>query len=386
MKGSDNMPRRKKHPKLPNGYGSIKYLGKGRRNPYAVHPPVTEFTLDGVPVTPKAICYCKDWYTGFAVLTAWKAGTYEPGMERDVDFSGMKPQDAVARMLSDYSQHTRIEKAQEKGPTFTEVFELYFADKYINTKKEFSKQALNSTKAAFKNCKRLHDKEFRSLTLDDLQKNLDACPLKHSSLELIKSLYRGMYRYALPHGITETDYSTYVTINIPDDDEHGVPFSGNDLEKLWKHKEDPVAAMILIMCYSGYRIAAYSGLKVDLKKKYFQGGVKTAAGKNRVVPIHGAILPLVQTRLKAFGALMKESPQLFRESMYETLLRLGIEKHTPHDCRHTFSMLCDKYGVDNIAKKKLLGHSFGADLSNGTYGHWDLNMLREEIEKIKAPV
>ena len=33
------MPRRKKHPKLPNGYGQIRYLGKGRRNPYGVYPP-----------------------------------------------------------------------------------------------------------------------------------------------------------------------------------------------------------------------------------------------------------------------------------------------------------------------------------------------------------
>ncbi len=36
------MARRKKHMKLPNHFGSIKYLGKGRRRPYAVYPPVTE--------------------------------------------------------------------------------------------------------------------------------------------------------------------------------------------------------------------------------------------------------------------------------------------------------------------------------------------------------
>ena len=41
------MARRKKHPRLPNGYGSIKYLGKNRRNPYGVYPPVKEYDLDG---------------------------------------------------------------------------------------------------------------------------------------------------------------------------------------------------------------------------------------------------------------------------------------------------------------------------------------------------
>lgn len=62
------MARRKKYPKLPNGYGSFKYLGKGRRSPYAVHPPTTEFTLGRVPKTPKALCYVDDWMKGFAVL------------------------------------------------------------------------------------------------------------------------------------------------------------------------------------------------------------------------------------------------------------------------------------------------------------------------------
>lgn len=75
------MPKRKKYPRLPNGYGSIKYLGKKRRNPYGVYPPVTEFTVDGVPITPKALCYVDDWMKGFIILTAYKAGNYTPGME-----------------------------------------------------------------------------------------------------------------------------------------------------------------------------------------------------------------------------------------------------------------------------------------------------------------
>ena len=42
------MPKRKKHPRLPNAFGSIRYIGKGRTNPYAVHPPVTETNEAGV--------------------------------------------------------------------------------------------------------------------------------------------------------------------------------------------------------------------------------------------------------------------------------------------------------------------------------------------------
>ena len=55
------MPRRKKHSRLPNGYGSIRYLGKNRKNPYAVHPPAN---IDGD--RPAALCYVDDWMKGLS--------------------------------------------------------------------------------------------------------------------------------------------------------------------------------------------------------------------------------------------------------------------------------------------------------------------------------
>ena len=48
------MPKRKKHPKLPNGYGTIRYLGKGRRNPYSVQPPAYEDPETGRYISPTA--------------------------------------------------------------------------------------------------------------------------------------------------------------------------------------------------------------------------------------------------------------------------------------------------------------------------------------------
>lgn len=59
-------------------------------------------------------------------------------------------------------------------------------------------------------------------------------------------------------------------------------------------------------------------------------------------------------------------------------------KHTPHDCRHTFSRLCEKYEVKENDRKRMLGHSFKGDITNAVYGHRDLVDLRAEIEKIKV--
>ena len=54
--------------------------------------------------------------------------------------------------------------------------------------------------------------------------------------------------------------------------------------------------MLLIMCYSGYRIKAFTNMETNLDGKYFKGGVKTKASKERIVPIHSCISDMVKAR------------------------------------------------------------------------------------------
>ena len=121
------MPKRKKHPRLPNGYGSIRYLGKSRKNPYAVHPPAD---IDGN--RPPALCYVDDWMKGFIVLTSYKAGTYTRGMEATL----LLPDDTnqldklTGKLLADYNRVKGIEP-DEPEKTFSEVYEAFYADKFF---------------------------------------------------------------------------------------------------------------------------------------------------------------------------------------------------------------------------------------------------------------
>ena len=339
-----------------------------------MHPPTTEFTKDGVPITPKALCYVDDWYKGFAVLTAYKAGTYKEGMECDLDFQD-DPKKAVERIIADYAKYKRVEMKGIKQPTFAEVFEMYYEDKFVNSPKEYSAGYLVNMRSAFKRCKEIHDMEFSKISLDDLQNVMDTCPLKHSSLEAIKLLYNGMYNYAVPHGITDKDFSKYVKINKKFDDEHGVPFTVEQLQEIAKHKDNKTAMRIIVMCLTGFRIREYE--KANILSDRIIGGGKTKAGTDRLVPIHDSIKPIIEY------ADMNHIVYLnFLRSMKRFLQSIGIEKHTPHDCRHTFSMLCDKFGVYHIAKSKMLGHSLAGNMSDGVYGHWDYDMLKEEIDKI----
>ena len=382
FKEDDTMAKRKKYPKLPNGYGSIKRLsGKNRTNPYGVYPPTKEFDLNGIPVPQKAICYVDDWYKGFTVLTWYRNGEYYEGREKELSSDSEELKRQVTGILSKFNQSQR-EVADQK--TFEDIYQEYYLWKFHKPHNHEDKKSTMeySMRAAYKNCKTIHSQAFRSLTAADLQEVVDNCPKKHSSLELIIVLFHQMYAYAEANDLADKDYSKFVKINKTDDDEHGEPFSESDLKILWTHQDNDVVEMLLIMCYSGFRISAYLDMNTNLEEEYFRGGVKTAAGKDRIVPIHSAILPLVRKRLNRHSVYLPSSVQNFRMDMYDTLKSLGIKKHTPHDCRHTFSMLCDKYGVNENDKKTMLGHAF-SDVTNKVYRHRELEALREQIERIK---
>lgn len=379
--------RKKKYPRLPNGYGQIRKLSGNRRNPYGVYPPQIEEDQDGRKLPVKALCYVPSWTVAFAVLTAYKAGRYTPGMENDIiaeqELNALEsPYNGI---MADYARIRRslLNIPEENNPTFSDVFRMYYREKF-ETGKEYSKQMKNSIMAGFKNCSPIHDKVFRDLRVDDLQAVVDSCQLKHSSAALISLVIKQVYKYADAHELCDRDYGRFVTLKKADDNEHGVPFSEDELAALWSHSEDPTVEMILIMCYAGYRIEAYQNMTVNLEDRYFLGGNKTNSGKHLQIPIHSATYSLVQRRIKRDGSIMCISSDRFRKAMYGTLSALGIDKHTPHDCKHTFSSLCEKYGVSENDRKRMLGHKVG-NITNDVYGHRTLEDLRQEIEKIKIP-
>lgn len=67
-------------------------------------------------------------------------------------------------------------------------------------------------RAGFKNSAALHNRIFAKLVTDDLQEVMDACPLRHASIEHIKNLYYHMYKYAMANNLCTKDYSSYVEI------------------------------------------------------------------------------------------------------------------------------------------------------------------------------
>ncbi len=349
-------PQRHTRRRLPNGYGSIKKLSGTRTRPYAVYPPADSFRADASSsVKRPALGYFSDWNSAYRALNEYHANPCD----------------------------LRLKKL-----TFAEVYRQFYDEKFGRNKKALSDSSKYAYETAFKHCSPIHSIPFSELRKADMQQVLDKCTLGYSTLCNLKKLFCQLYRYALENDIIQKDYARFVTINKEDDNEKGDPFSQEELDLLWANKSDKTVQMILILIYSGFRIAAFETMEIDLEQGYFKGGVKTTAGKGRIVPIHPAILPFAKQFKKSY---LNYRARTFRAcSFYPALKRLGIEtsqngkKHTPHDCRHTFSWLCDKYNVDELSKHLLMGHSLGKDVEKAVYGHRTYEELCTEIKKIQV--
>lgn len=278
--------------------------------------------------------------------------------------------------------------------TFLQVFQDWYKWKY--RKSADSRAGMTSSQycmiAAFKNCEPLHRLTMSEITAIDLQRLLDREDYSYAKLEHIKTMLNQMYRYALQFDIVTKNCAEFVRIGKEDDTESGVPFTQEDLDLLWKHKDFPFVDTILIYCYSGWRINELAKMPlsdIDLEAKTFTGGSKNRYSRNRTVPIHSRIYPMVLARYDTrFHSLIYHdgqqdiSEEKYREYFDQALKACGItEKHTPHDCRHTCNSLLLNAKTDRVARYKIMGHA-GKDINEKVYSHMGVEQLRNEIERI----
>lgn len=367
------------HPRLKRGFGSIKYLGEGRSNPYAVYPPEYELGGSGYLAYKKALCYVPDWYTGFAVLVSYKAGTYRPGdelrlakMERDE----RQLSELAERIMRDYAYISQQNVGRPLSSVWDEFIEFRFGE---NAPKKFSKSLERQFRFARKNLDQLMEKDITSVKNINIQSVINdlSADFGKASLNAILAALKQVLGYAVDREYVRNNQASKV--QIPDrakDIESGVPFSREDLAIIFDlaNKGDKEAITIVINCLSGFRYSAFKDMKVSIKDGYFYGGVKY--GGKRYVPIHPYLYRFLP--FKMYRASQSSEADKFHAFCRQHL----SEDHTPHDCRHTFKALCDRFGVTPLAQRAMMGHSLGKDVHDQVYAHLDLEDLRKEIEKI----
>ena len=308
-----------------------------------------------------------------------------------------------------------------KDITFEQLYKKWF-DEYIDTDEHESIKY--RVKAAYRYCSLIYKKKFRGITIIDMKdciyKGTATCVrgkykgeqrlASPQSKEIIKYLFNHIYDYALEARLVERNYAREFTLDkkVFQEKEKNykskVPFSKEEIDKLWKSIEFvPFADMIVYACYSGWRPTELIKLKikdVDLKNGFVKGGMKTSAGKNRLVPIHPLVSSIVEKYYKEaksvgsdylfndvnnkFGIGLSYDQYLSRFNKVMNALHFRTEI-TPHYTRHTFITKAKsrEVNMNEYVLKIIVGHDVG-DLTEHVYTHRESNDLKEEMDKIKS--
>ena len=345
-----------------NGTGSIVKLGGNRRKPWAVRISVPD--EKGRP-KQKYINYHRTSAEAQAALDEWLHSPSSP--------MPMGKREAASTLL--------------------DVYEVFC----VSVMPKISKALQTSYRAAWnQRLSPLGHRRFADLRVEDFQKILDAgakSGLSQSSLNNMRGLIKHLYAVAYQRYITDRDLSVYLyTPEVPAKAPRRA-FTEKELRAIvaLAHKGNQTAQIALVMCYSGLRINELLGMEQQAfhaqPVPHLIGGLKSEAGRNRVIPVH----PKVEQILVAFAnrhgtALICDENgkriayKGYLKSFAEMAAALKIKGASPHWCRHTFISMAKVSGVDDLACRRIVGHADRTTTDH--YTHLPPEFLYAEIQKI----
>lgn len=247
----------------------------------------------------------------------------------------------------------------------------------------------SSLKSAFKHCSKYYGVKYRSIRAYQMQDCIDNCGKGYSTQAAIKNLWGHLDRFAFELDIVDKMYSSLTTAP-PIPETKRTPFTPEQVNALWKIKGEPWVDTVLIYLYTGFRLNELLGMKteqVNIKDWYFQGGIKSASGKGRIVPVHEKIKPLVKSLVDQDNRyLFSVDGKKFSQTNYykcwnEVMEKINADK-TPHEARHTFETNLDNAGGNRKCIDMLMGHK-SKDVGNRVYNHKTIDQLRETINLLK---
>ena len=255
-----------------------------------------------------------------------------------------------------------------------------------------TQSTINCYKSAYKYFSSLYYVEVAKIRTEHMQKCIDECPHGKRTRENMKALGTSLWKYAMQLDIVDRNYAEYIYIKREEAAEK-VVFTAEQLQTMWDNVERvPNIKYVLLLCYTGMRLSELLvALTADYHpdEDYFITGVKTEAGKNRVITISPKIKPFFEDFGKGEHLFIEASAKKFRNSIYyPALAALGMDLlgengdhvYNPHCCRHTFATLMKNVDAPPTDKQKLIGHSkFEMTVH---YTHTDLNSLKKITDYI----
>lgn len=337
--------------KNPNGYGSVVKLSGHRRNPFAVR---------------RTVGYDDRAYPIYQIVG------YYPSRK-----------DAVLALAKYNNKPYNIDLAKL---TFKELYERW--SKECLPKLGTSLQSAH--KSAYKHCSTLYDTEYRSIRKMQMQACIDDCGRSYATQTNIKNLFTQLDKYAYDLDIIEKCYSANLTTSERDVKIKRNLFTDKEVQTLLQHIGEPCVDETLFLLFTGCRVTEMLTLKqenIDFQEKTMCFGIKTAAGKHRIVPIHDKLLPILESHKNGLFVFDNEKWVHLEtaKTKYSTFVRhwdlmlkqYGM-KHTTHDCRHTVRSKLDSKSANKVCIDRIIGHK-NTDVGERVYTHKSIQELKEAM-------
>jgi len=312
----------------------------------------------------------------------WIIKEGQSGKQKPIGYAATREEALI--MLAEYNK--KPWDIENDKITLEELYQLWLEKRAIRLSKTTVTCLRSSYNKYFSSLKGMKYNEIKSFQMQD---TIDSCGHGYSTQGAIKTLWSHLDRFAMEMDLIVKRNSDLLTAaSIPETTKS--IFTDEEVNRLWDNKNYPWVDSVLFFLYTGFRISEMINMKienVDLKEMIMIGGVKTEAGKNRVVPIHSKILNIVQSRFEQSkdGYLFEENGKKlmmkpYREHWTNIMITLNMN-HTPHECRHTFRSRLDSVGANKVCIDRIMGHK-----SKGTgeriYTHKNIEELKMNIELI----
>lgn len=343
--------------KLPNGYGTVYKLSGKRRKPFVAKRTIGWEIVDGKAKQKyMVIGYYEKREEAFMALSEYNSNPYD------------------------------IEKSKT---TFEELYTKWSKSHFSKV----SKQAITNYTVAYKYCSSLYSLPFRDIKTAHCQAVIDNSQKAFPTRKLIKTLLNQLYDYGIQNDIVDKKYSSYVDIGKNEGKLKRKPFTANEIQTLFDNVNNmDYVDTIIILIYTGLRIGELLTIKkenVFIEEKYMIGGIKTEAGKDRVIPIHDKIIPYIKkwySKKSIWLITNSKGEQMqysnYKREKFDNIMEQLKMKHNPHDTRHTFASLMDTAGANKLCIKRIMGHS-SQDITDKVYTHKDISELIEAIQLLK---
>lgn len=337
--------------KLPNGQGTVYKVKGRRRKPFRVRV-TTGWANDGKQIF-KELGY---------------AETYLAGVER----------------LNLY--HKNPYMIDNENVTLEKVYELWSSSKYP----KLVKSSVDGYVYAWKYCEDITHIPFCKIRIPLIQQCIDKADGKLAMQKKIRGLFNELFTYAMANDIVNKNYAQFVILGEQTKKVPRIPFNEDEIEKLWDNVDEiAFVDTVLILIYTGMRINELLGMlrkNVHLDENYMIGGSKTKAGKNRTIPIHPRIKPLIEKwyynstseYLIYNNANHKIDYTNYHGRAWADIMEMFGFNHKPHDTRHTFATRMDEVGANKLSIKLIMGHAIN-DVTDGIYTHKNIKQLYEAV-------